>query len=82
MEEFREALERHWNGSLPALLAYLNRLDPPGGDNPAPPGEGMESQWYPDDDYDQFGILLETAEEERERWRQRVEQKLQQIANR
>ena len=78
--EFRAGLEAHWGGNLPALWAYLNRIDPVGGGNPEPPGEGEAPYWEPDDDYDQFGNLIESAEEEREWWRQQVEQKLAQIA--
>ena len=81
VEEFRGALEQHWNGNLPALLAYLNRLDPLGGDNPEPPDEGSASGWHPTTDYDGFGNVIETAAEKRERWRRRVERKLEQIAN-
>lgn len=80
IDEFRAGLEQHWNGNLPALLAYLNRLDPGSGDNPEPPEEGTPSGWHPSDDYDQFGNVIETAEEKRERWRRRVEQKLRQLA--
>ena len=40
IDEFRAGLEAHWGGNLPALLAYLNSIDPAGGDNPEPPGEG------------------------------------------
>ena len=50
------------------------------GGNPEPPGEGEAPYWEPDDDYDEFGNLIESAEEEREWWRLRVEQKLAQIA--
>ena len=82
VEEFRAGLEAHWGGNLPALWAYLNRIDPAGGDNPEPPGEGEAPHWEPDDDYDGFGNLIESAEQERERWRQRVEQKLAQLAAR
>ncbi len=80
VEQFRAGLEAHWGGNLPALWAYLNRIDPAGGSNPEPPGEGEAPYWEPDDDYDQVGNLIESAEEEREWWRQRVEQKLAQIA--
>ena len=80
IDEFRAGLEAHWGGNLPALLAYLNSIDPTGGDNPEPPGEGASAHWEPDDDYDEFGILIESAEEERERWRARVEQKLRQLS--
>ena len=82
VEEFRTGLEAHWGGNLPALWGYLNRIDPAGGSNPEPPGEGEAPYWEPDDDYDEFGNLIESAEEEREWWRQRVEQKLSQIAAR
>ena len=82
VEEFREGLEAHWGGNLPALWAYLNRIDPTGGGNPEPPGEGEAPYWEPDDDYDEFGHLIESAEEERERWRLRVERKLAQLAGR
>lgn len=67
-------------GNLPALLAYLSRMHPLGSDNPEPPEEGTEAHRYPDANYEQFGNLPETAEGERERWRQRVEWKLRQIA--
>ena len=80
IDEFRAGLEAHWGGNLPALLAYLNSIDPAGGDNPEPPGEGAAAHWEPDDDYDEFGILIESAEEERARWRARVEQKLWQLS--
>ena len=80
IDEFRAGLEQHWGGNLPALLAYLNRLDPGSGDNPEPPEEGSPSGWHPSTDYDEFGNVIETAEEKRERWRQRVEQKLRQLA--
>ena len=82
VEQFRAGLEAHWGGNLPALWAYLNRIDPTGGNNPEPPGEGAAPYWEPDDDYDEFGTLIESAEEEREWWRARVEQKLAQIAGR
>ena len=82
VEQFRAGLEAYWGGNLPALWAYLNRIDPHGGSNPEPPGEDEAPYWEPDDDYDQFGNLIESAEEEREWWRQRVEQKLAQIAGR
>ena len=82
VEGFRAGLEAHWGGNLPALWAYLNRIDPVGGDNPEPPGEGEAPHWEPDDDYDGFGNLIESAEQERERWRRRVEQKLAQLAGR
>ena len=80
VEEFQAGLEAHWGGNLPALWGYLNRIDPAGGSNPEPPGEGEAPYWEPDDDYNEFGNLVESAEEEREWWRQRVEQKLAQIA--
>ena len=80
IDEFRAGLEAHWGGNLPALWAYLNSIDPAGGDNPAPPGEGAAPYWEPDDDYDELGNVIETAEEERERWRERVEQKLRQLS--
>ena len=80
--QFRAGLEAHWGGNLPALWAYLNRIDPAGGANPEAPGDGEAPYWEPDDDYDQFGNLIESAEQERERWRQRVEQKLAQLAGR
>ena len=80
VEAFRAGLEAHWGGNLPALWAYLNRIDPAGGGNPEPPGAGEAPYWEPDDDYDEFGNLIESAEDEREWWRQRVEQKLAQIA--
>ena len=35
--EFRAGLEAHWGGNLPALWAYLDSIDPAGGDNPEPP---------------------------------------------
>ena len=82
VEQFRAGLEAHWGGNLPALWAYLNRIDPAGGSNPEPPGEGEAPYWELDDDYDGFGNLIESAEEERERWRQRVEQKLAELAGR
>ena len=82
VEQFRAGLEAHWGGNLPALWAYLNRIDPAGGGNPEPLGEGEAPHWEPDDDYDQFGNLIESAEEERERWCRRVEQKLAQLAGR
>jgi len=82
VEQFRAGLEAHWGGNLPALWAFLNRIDPAGGSNPEPPGDGEAPYWEPDDDYDQFGNLIESAEQERERWRQRVEQKLAQLAAR
>ena len=78
--EFHAGLEAHWGGNLPALWAYLDSIDPAGGDNPAPPGEGAAPYWEPDDDYDEFGNVIETAAEERERWRARVEQKLRQLS--
>ena len=80
IKEFRAGLEAHWGGNLPALLAYLQSIDPAAGDNPEPPAEGGAPHWAPDDDYDGFGNLIETAEEERRRWRRRVEQKLGQMA--
>ena len=80
IDEFRAGLEAHWGGNLPALWAYLNSIDPAGGDNPEPPGEGAAPYWEPDDDYDDFGNVIETAEEERDRWRARVEQKLRQLS--
>ena len=80
IDEFRAGLEAHWGGNLPALLAYLGSIDPGGGDNPAPPGEGAAPYWEPDDDYDEFGNVIETAAEEREQWRARVEQKLRQLS--
>ena len=80
IDEFRAGLEAHWGGNLPALWAYLDSIDPAGGDNPEPPGEGAAPYWEPDDDYDEFGNVIETAEEERERWRARVEQKLRQLS--
>ncbi len=40
IDEFRAGLEAHWGGNLPALWAYLDSIDPAGGDNPEPPGEG------------------------------------------
>ena len=79
VEEFRAGLETHWGGNLPALWAYLDSIDPGGGDNPAPPGKAAP-YWEPDDDYDEFGNVIETAEEEREWWRARVEQKLRQLS--
>ena len=82
VEQFRAGLEAHWGGNLPALWHYLNRIDPAGGSNPEPPGDGEAPYWEPDDDYDQFNNLIESAEEERGRWRQRVEQKLAQLAAR
>ncbi len=80
MREFRSGLERHWNGNLPALLAYLNRLDPAAGDNPEPPEQGAIAGWHPSADYDQFGNVIETAKEKRRRWRRRVEHRLRQLA--
>ena len=44
VEQFRAGLEAHWGGNLPAVWAYLNRIDPAGGGNPEPPGEG-EAAW-------------------------------------
>ena len=82
VEEFRSGLEAHWGGNLPALWAYLTSIDPAGGNNPEPPGEGTAPYWEPDDDYDEFGNVIETAEEEREWWRARVEQKLRQLSQR
>lgn len=82
VEQFRAGLEAHWGGNLPALWAYLNRINPAGGRNPEPPADGEVPHWEPDDDYDGFGNLIESAEEERERWRQRVERKLGQLAGR
>lgn len=80
IEDFRAGLEAHWEGNLPALLAYLQSIDPAAGDNPEPPEEGGADHWEPDDDFDGFGNLIETAEEERRRWRRRVENKLAQMA--
>ena len=80
VEEFRAGLEAHWGGNLPALLAYLQSIDPAAGGNPEPPAEGGAPHWAPDDDYDEFGNLVESAEQERARWRRRVEQKLGQMA--
>ncbi len=80
VKEFRAGLEAHWGGNLPALLAYLQSIDPAAGDNPEPPAEGGAPHWAPDDDYDGFGNLIESAEQERERWRRRVEHKLGQMA--
>ena len=80
VKEFRAGLEAHWGGNLPALLAYLQSIDPAAGDNPEPPEEGGSAHWAPDDDYDENGVLIESAEEERARWRRRVEQKLAQMA--
>ena len=80
VEEFRAGLEAHWGGNLPALWAYLNSIDPAGGDNPEPPDEGAAPYWEPDDDYDELGNVIETAAEERDRWRARVEQKLRQLS--
>ena len=80
IDEFRAGLEAHWGGNLPALWAYLNSIDPAGGDNPEAPGEGAAPYWEPDNDYDELGNVIETAEEERERWRARVEQKLRQLS--
>ena len=81
-EQFRAGLEAHWGGNLPALWAYLNRIDPAGGSKPGPPGEGEAPHWEPDDDYDGFGNLIESAEQERERLRHRAEQELAQLARR
>ncbi|MCY4593982.1 MAG: hypothetical protein OXC19_04200 [Bryobacterales bacterium] len=67
VEQFRAGLEAHWSGNLPALWAHLNRIDPAGGGNPAPPREDEAPHWEPDDDYDRFGNLIESAQEERER---------------
>lgn len=50
------------------------------GANPVLPGEGEVSRWEPDEDYDGFGNLIKSAEEERERWRQRVNQKLAELS--
>ena len=80
IKDFRAGLEAHWGGNLPALLAYLQSIDPAAGDNPEPPAEGGAGHWAPDDDYDEYGNLIETAEEERARWRARVESKLAQMA--
>ena len=80
VDEFRAGLEAHWGGNLPTLWAYLDSIDPAGRDNPEPPGEGAAPYWGPDDDYDEFGNVIETAEEEREWWRARVEQKLRQLS--
>lgn len=80
IEDWRSGLEAHWGGNLPALLAYLQSIDPAAGDNPVPPEEGGAGHWAPDDDFDSFGNLIESAEEERRRWRRRVESKLAQMA--
>lgn len=80
IKEFRAGLEAHWGGNLAALLAYLQSINPAAGDNPEPREEGVAPHWAPDDDYDSFGNLIETAEEERARWRARVESKLAQMA--
>ena len=53
---------------------------PPTRGNPEPPGEGAAPNWEPDDDYDEIRNVIETAEEEREWWRARVEQKLRQLS--
>ena len=50
VEQFRTGLEAHWGGKLPALWACLNRINPAGGGNPEPPGEGEAPHWEPDDD--------------------------------
>ena len=78
VEQFRAGLEAHWRGSLPALWICLDSIDPAGAGNPRQPGEGEE----PDDDYNQFGNLAESAEQERQHWRGRVEEKLAQFASR
>ena len=80
IDDFRARLEAHWGGNLPALWAYLDSIDPAGGDNPEPPGEGAAPYWEPDDDYDELGNVIETPAEERDRWRARVEQKLRQLS--
>ena len=80
IDEFRAGLEAHWGGNLPALWAYLDSIDPASGDNSEPPGEGAAPYWEPDDDYDELGNVIETAAEERDRWRARVEQKLRQLS--
>lgn len=80
VKQFRGALESHWGGNLPALLAYLNSLDPGVADNPDPPEEGTAGGWHPSADYDRFGQVIETAEEKRRRWRRRVERRLEELA--
>ena len=80
VERFRAGLKAHWGGNLPALWAYLNRIGPAGEGNPEPPSEGAVPLWEPNDDYDRFGNLIESAEEKRERWRRRVERKLARLA--
>ncbi len=80
IDDFRARLEAHWGGNLPALWAYLDSIDPAGGGQPRAPGEGAAPYWEPDDDYDELGNVIETAAEERDRWRARVEQKLRQLS--
>ncbi len=80
--EFREALEQHWNGNLPALLSYLNRLDPASGSNPEPPEQGRVGGWHPTADYDRFGNVIRSAASKRNSWRRRVERRLGQLASR
>ncbi len=81
IKQFRKALETHWNGNLPRLLQYLRGLDPaPGVANPDPPAEGSPPDWSPSPRYgtDSLGnpVLIESAEDVRNRYRRLVEYEL------
>ncbi len=80
VREFRGALESHWNGNLPALLAYLGRLDPASASNPDPPGEGQAAGWSPRPDLDAHGNVIKSSGQKRREWRRRVERRLEQLA--
>ena len=49
------------------------------GANPDPCREGEAPNWEPDEDYDGFGNLIESGEEERKGWRQQAERNVSQL---
>lgn len=77
IKEFRGGLETYFNGNLPALVAYLGRLEPLSADNPSPSPAGS---WTPQPEYDDDGNVVVTAEEKRNQWRRRAEAQLRALA--
>ena len=85
IEQFRGALEAHFNGNLPQLLQYVRAIDGGSEANADPPAEGATSSWSPSPRWgrDSHGnwYVVETAEQVRRRLRARVEDELRRIAS-
>ncbi len=83
IKSFRQALEGHFNGNLPALVTYLRQIDGNQLTGPAPPGNSpswtarARTRLLPDG----TRVVIETASQVRARYRRRAELELERIAS-